>query len=407
MIVTSSEDIEVIDEKVNTVTQPLWNAVYAIALAVSGLITSEFLPVSLLTPMARDLHVTEGIAGQAISVTAVVAMVTSLLIAVATQKLNRRKVLLAFGILQILANLLVAFAPSFALLLVGRVLLGFGLGGFWSMLAATAMRLVPKVSVAKALSIIYAAVSVATVVAAPMGSYLGTLIGWRNVFLIAAGLGAIALIWQALTLPSMPNDKPARLSTLLQVMKRADFRTGTIATIFAFMTYATFFTYLRPFLETVTKVNPQVLSIILLAFGIANFVGATIARYLLAWNLHRTLALMPLIMGVASGGTVLFGHNVIVAAFLIAIWGMALGVIQLGWTAWLTHTVPNEVESAGGIQISAIQFAITIGAAAGGLFFDLTSAEGVFIASSIIALIASAVAMLAFRPSTKHAEQAI
>jgi len=64
--------------------------------------------------------------------------------------------------------------------------------------------------------------------------------------------------------------------------------------------------------------------------------------------------------GNRCGGTVLFGHNVIVASFLIAIWGMALGVIQLGWTTWLTHTVPNEVESAGGIQISAIQLAIRL-----------------------------------------------
>lgn len=171
MIIEIEEKVE--ETAVEKTFQPAWNAVYAVALAVSGLITSEFLPVSLLTPMAKDLKVSEGVAGQAISVTAIVAMVISLLIAIITQRLNRRRVLLALGVLQIVSNLLVAFAPNFALLLMGRVLLGIGLGGFWSMLAATAMRLVPKVNVAKALSIIYAAVSVATVVAAPMGSYLG------------------------------------------------------------------------------------------------------------------------------------------------------------------------------------------------------------------------------------------
>lgn len=203
----------------------------------------------------------------------------------------------------------------------------------------------------------------------------------------------------------MPNNKPARLGTLLHVFKRSEFKTGTLATIFAFMAYASFFTYLRPFLETITGVKPNMLSIILLGFGIANFIGATIARFLLAWNLHRTLALMPLVMGIIAGSMVVFGHNLIVASALVALWGMALGVIQLGWTAWLTHTVPDEVESAGGIQIAAIQLAITAGAALGGFFFDFTGAKGVFIISSIIAFTAAIVATLAFRKRVTNAGQ--
>src|SRR4051812_18315355 len=135
--------------------KPAWNAVFAVSLGVSGLIISEFLPVSLLTPMAKDLSITEGVAGQAISVTAVIAMIASLLIAVITQRLNRRWVLLTFCVLQITSNLLVAYAPNFALLLLGQVLLGIGLGGFWGMAAATAMRLVPESLVPKALSLIF------------------------------------------------------------------------------------------------------------------------------------------------------------------------------------------------------------------------------------------------------------
>src|SRR4051812_4104876 len=91
--------------------KPAWNAVFAMALGVAGLITSEFLPVSLLTPMARDLHVTEGVAGQAISITAVVAMFASMLIAIVTKRMDRRWVLLSFSVLQVLSNALVAFAP--------------------------------------------------------------------------------------------------------------------------------------------------------------------------------------------------------------------------------------------------------------------------------------------------------
>lgn len=377
--------------------QPLWSAVFAVALAVAGLITSEFLPVSLLTPIAKDLGITEGVAGQAISVTAVVAMIASLVMPSVTKQLNRRWVLLAFGVLQIVSNLAVAYAPNFAFLLVGRGLLGIGLGGFWSMAAATATRLVARKLVPKALSIIFGAVSVATVVAAPMGSYLGAQIGWRHVFLIAAALGGLAVVLQGLTLPSMPTEKPAKLSTLLLVLKRPYIKAGMLATMFVFIGYATFFTYLRPFLETVTGVNTNTLSTILLGFGIANMAGTTLARYLLEWNMFRSLSVAPLLMGIIVAGLVLSGQFTLIAAIMIALWGMVFGVVQVGWTAWLTRSIPDELESGGGIQIATIQLGITTGAAIGGFIFDLYGTKGVFISSSLFTLIAALIAMLAFR----------
>lgn len=174
--------------------RPAWRAVYALALGVFGLIVAEFLPASLLTPMASSLGVSEGMAGQAVTATALVALVTGLLIATATRNIDRRWVLMFFSVLQIVSSLMVAFAGSLAFLLLGRLLLGIAIGGFWAMSTATAMRLVPAAHVPKALAIIFSAVSVATVVAAPLGSYLGELIGWRNVFILCAIPSLLALL---------------------------------------------------------------------------------------------------------------------------------------------------------------------------------------------------------------------
>jgi predicted MFS family arabinose efflux permease len=88
------------------------------------LITAEFLPASLLTPMAASLGVSEGMAGQAVTATALVALVTGLLITPATRKIDRRWVLMFFSVLQIISSLLVAFAPTLHVLLMGRLLLG-------------------------------------------------------------------------------------------------------------------------------------------------------------------------------------------------------------------------------------------------------------------------------------------
>jgi predicted MFS family arabinose efflux permease len=380
-----------------TVTEPKWNAVYALALAVAALITAEFLPVSLLTPMAKDLNITEGVAGQTISATAIAAMIASLLVAMLTKGLNRKWVLLSFSLLQIVSNLLVVLAPNFTLLLLGRVLLGIGLGGFWAMSAATAMRLVPKASVPKALSIIFGALSIATVVAAPMGSFLGGLIGWRNVFLIAAAVGVIALLWQAVALPDMRAESSTKFSTMFKVVQRPKVKEGMLATLFIFMGYATFFTYLRPFLEVVTGVNETSLSTILLGFGIANFFGTTLARLVLEKSLKYSLINVPVLMGAIVAGLVVFGGSQFVAAALIAFWGLTFGIIQVGWPTWLTRTLPDEAESAGGLQVAVIQLAITLGAAVGGVLFDFTGILGVYTASSIITILSAVLTALAFK----------
>jgi len=377
--------------------QPSWNAVYAISLGVACLIISEFLPVSLLTPMAKSLNVSEGTAGQAISVTAIVAMASSLFTGALTKKTDRRWILLAFCVLQVLSNLLVALSPNFTFLLTGRILLGVGLGGFWGMAAATTMRLVPPKLVPRALSIIFGAVSVATVAAAPLGSYLGTLLGWRNVFLIVSGLSVGALVWQVATLPSMPTQNPPGLSSVLKLLKRPGVKGGMLGTFFMFIGYASLFTYLRPFLEKVTGVDNDQLSVLLLGFGVANLIGTVLSKYLFEWSLQRSLILMPFLMcGIAVLLPVL-GHITIVAFLLTALWGMFLGVIQVGWTAWLTRAVPDETESGGGLQIAIIQLAITTGAASGGIMVDHTGVKGVFFASAVFTFVAALAAMLAFK----------
>jgi DHA1 family purine ribonucleoside efflux pump-like MFS transporter len=387
---------ETCDTAVET-DKPAWTAVFAVTLGVFALITAEFLPASLLTPMAASLGVTEGMAGQTVTVTAAIALVTSLLISVLTRNTDRRVVLLSFSVLLVASNLLVAFAPTLALVLLGRVLLGIAIGGFWTMSAAVAMRLVPEAMVPRALSIIFSGVSVATVAAAPLGSYFGHLIGWRNVFLIATVIGVLAFFWQLMVLPKMAPTGTARMGTLVEVMKRPVMRAGMISVLLVFTGHFAFFTYLRPFLEVVTGVGVNGLSVILLGFGVANFIGTSLAGFILERSLRMTLLLMPLAMGAIALALVALGRAPIADALLVALWGMAFGAVPVAWTTWITKTVPDEAESGGGLIVAAVQFAITLGAAAGGLVFDHSGASGVFVGSGVVLLVATAMIFVSLR----------
>ncbi|WP_233958318.1 MFS transporter [Pectobacterium versatile] len=382
-------------------TKPAWRAVYSLGLGVFGLITAEFLPASLLTPMAASLGITEGMAGQAVTATALVALVTGLLITSATKSIDRRWVLMFFSVLQIISSLLVAFAPDLNVLLLGRLLLGIAIGGFWAMSTATAMRLVPKDKVPKALAVIFSSVSIATVVAAPLGSYLGSLIGWRNVFILCILPSILALLWQLWVLPSMKPESSGSLGTLFRVLRRPGMIGGLLATVLIFSGHFAFFTYLRTFLETVGQASVESISLILLGFGLANFVGTSIAGYLLARNLRLTLALVPFIMGVLALTMVAFGHLAILDGLLVAMWGFAFGLVPVGWSTWLATTVPDEAESAGGLLVASIQFAIGAGAAGGGVIFDLNGASGVFAGSGLLLVSAMVIVFAGVRVRTQ------
>lgn len=141
---------------------------------------------------------------------------------------------------------------------------------------------------------------------------------------------------------------------------------------------------------------PNGLSAMLLGFGVANFVGTSLSGLLLQRSLRMTLLLMPLAMGgiglvLAATGTLPW-----IAAVLVALWGMAFGAVPVAWSTWLTRVVPDEAESGGGLIVAAVQLAITVGAAAGGVVFDAGGAHGVFAASAMLLLGAALVVFRGF-----------
>ena len=379
---------------------PAWMAVFSLAMGVFGLLTAEYLPASLLTLMATDLGVSEALAGQAVTVTAVVALFAGLLVPGLTRSIDRRWVLLGFSTLMVASNLLVAVSSSFAVLLLMRILLGIALGGFWSMAAAVAMRLVPSALLPRALSIIFSGIAIGTVVAVPMGSYLGGLYGWRSAFFAAAAVGIVTLAFQSFTLPRLAPRRTARLRTVLEVLLRPGIAMGMFGCVLVHSGHFAMFTYVRPFLEGTTGIGAQGLSLMLLGFGVANFAGTLVAGKLLERHPLATLVLMPALVGVAALGLVLLPASVPGQAVLVAIWGLAFGGVPVAWSNWVANAVPDQAESAGGMVVASVQSAIATGAAAGGAMFSLGGSAGVFVAAAVLMLLAALLIAVRVRVSS-------
>jgi predicted MFS family arabinose efflux permease len=371
---------------------PAWGAVFALTLCVATLIASEFMPVSLLTPIAADLHITEGQAGQAIAVSGMFAVLASLLISRATHGIDRRIVLLSLTVVMMASGLIVALAPNEAIFMAGRALIGIVIGGFWSMSAATAMRLVPESQVPRALAIFNGGNALATTIAAPLGSFLGQYIGWRGAFFSVVPLAALSLAWQLLTLPSMPTGDEHRSGSVFAILRMPKVGLGMVAVAFFFMGQFALFTYVRPFLEVVTHVSVSTLSSLLLIMGIAGLLGTSFIGVLLKTRLYGLLIGMPLTMALIAIGLISCGGSVPAVAALLGAWGLIGTAAPVGWWTWLSKILPDDAERGGGLMVAVIQLAITLGAIVGGFFYDAGGYQSTF---GISAAILSASALLA------------
>ncbi|PBO08033.1 MFS transporter [Aeromonas salmonicida] len=366
-----------------------WSAVAAMSLCVALLIAAEFMPVSLLTPIATDLGASNGMAGLAISISGLFAVPTSLLIAPLSYRLDRRHVLMGLAALMLTSLVVIALSPNFAVLMMARALLGIVIGGFWALATATIMRLVSSQSVPKALGIMYTGNAVATAFAAPIGSYLGGLIGWRGVFWLLVPLVVLNLLWMALCLPSMRSQ--ARPHSAFHLMRRPNVAIAIMGVTLTFAGAFSAFTYFRPFLETRTQVDLPQLSALLLALGLAGFVGTTAVSLLLRRHLYRMLRWLPLVLGVITLALLAVEHHFWSVALMLILWGALNSAIPVAWSAWITQGIADSPESGGGLMVAAIQLAITLGAAVGGWLLDSLSISATFMGSALLLAAASLV----------------
>lgn len=377
--------------------QASWSAVFALTLCVATLIASEFMPVSLLTPIASDLQLTEGQAGQAIAVSGLFAVITSLFIATASGRIDRRVLLIGLTVAMLISGAITALAPNYFVLMVGRALIGVVIGGFWSMSAATIMRLVPERDVPRGLAILNGGNALATTIAAPLGAFMGQYIGWRGAFFSVVPLAAMTLVWLLVTLPSMPTRTKADAFAAFRVLRRPQVALGMTAAALFFLGQFALFTYLRPFLETVTHASVNTLSLLLLVLGGAGLAGTIIVGFILKTRLYDALIVMPLAMAAVAIALTFFGSSLAATAVLLALWGLIGTAAPVGWWTWLSKSLPEDAEAGGGLMVAVVQLSITIGAAVGGLLFDSAGYRTTFAFSALALCICAGAAFLIAR----------
>ncbi len=372
------------------------------SLCVFALIASEFMPVSLLTPIGSDLQVSEGMVGQSITVSGAFAVLTSLTITSLAGAMNRKTLLLALTTLMGVSGAIVAMAPDYLTFMVGRAFIGVVIGGFWSMSAAMAMRLVPISEVPKALSIFNGGNALATVIAPPLGSYLGAIVGWRGAFFVLVPIAMVTLVWQWISLPPMQGKRPSASSgNVFSVLKSRAVVFGMAGCGAFFMGQFMLFTYLRPFLERVTLVSVSTLSLLLMGIGVMGVVGTVVIGPLVKRSLFAPLISIPVLMSVMALALIPLGASLSYVTILLGLWGFFATAAPVGWWSWVARTMPDNAEAGGGLMVAVVQLSIALGSTIGGLFFDTVGYPGTFVASAGVLVFSACLTWQASRKSCR------
>ncbi|MEI4488331.1 MFS transporter [Frigidibacter sp. MR17.14] len=372
-------------------------ALIALTIAAYAIGTTEFVIVGLLPTVASDLGITLPLAGLIVSVYALGVTFGAPVLTALTGRMPRKALLLGLMALFIAGNLLAALAPSYPVLLAGRVLSAFAHGVFFSVGATIAASLVAPDRRASAIALMFMGLTLAIVSGVPLGTLIGQQFGWRATFWGVSALGAVALVGIAALLPaSLERPAPARLRDQLRVLT-----SGRLLLVYAMTalgyggTFVTF-TFLVPILEGISGFASGTVSLILVLYGLAiaagNLAGGRIANRNPAKALIGLFAAQALVLAVFS---LTAAHPVAALITLAAMGflsfanvpGLQLYVVQLAQAER-----PASVDVASALNIAAFNLGIAVGAWVGGIVVDSPLGLG---ATPLIGAVLVAAAFLA------------
>ncbi|TLF62295.1 MFS transporter [Nocardia asteroides NBRC 15531] len=334
------------------------------------LVTAEFLPPGVLTALADDLRVPEGVVGLSVSATALTALLAALGLGSLFPKVDRRTLLLVLTVGAAVSNVLVAVAPNIATLLLARLLLGVAVGGYWSMALVIAAQLVPAERLGRAMMIVNAGTTVATVAGVPLGVLLSTYAGWRTVFVVAAGLTVLAAVAVRLMLPPIAPSKGIGFAAMGAALRAPGVALGLVSVVAVIGGHFAGFTYIRPALTELMDAGPTAVPVLLALFGIGGLIGNFVLGSLADRRLEVLLVAVPTAIGLSLLAIIGSAAVPVLGYVAVVVWGGAFGGILNLVQVWVSRVLPDRIEAGSGLVVGGFQLAIILGSAVGGRGVD-------------------------------------
>ncbi|TMV46262.1 MFS transporter [Paenibacillus mesophilus] len=369
--------------------------IYMLAVVSFLVGTSEFIIAGILDKVTEDIGVSVSAAGQLITVFSLAyAFGTPFLMAV-TARLERRKLLLyALGVF-VVGNGIAVLLPGFEFLMGSRVILALSTGVFVVTALTVASKLAPPDRQGSAIATLVMGFSTALIVGVPIGRVVAAVYDWKTIFGGIGLLGLLAMLVIAMTIPRTEGEEPVPLRKQLMLLKQPKIAIALSITFFWIVGYAIAYTYISPFLLTVTGMSEQTVSAGLFAFGIASLVGSKLGGIGTdKWGVSRTLIGGMLLHAVALVLLSLSAHSAVLVFPLLMLWSFS------AWSSGPTqqyHLITLAPEASGimlSLNTSVLQLAMAAGAGIGGIIVERASLAAIsWIGAASVAVAAGTAAL--------------
>ncbi|MDX2297349.1 MULTISPECIES: MFS transporter [Streptomyces] len=385
-------------------------ALLALAVGAFGIGTTEFVIMGLLPEIAADYGVTIPTAGLLVTGYALGVVIGAPLLTVLGNKVSRKRMLMVLMGLFVVGNLVSAVAPSFGMMLTGRVVASLAHGSFFGIGSVVAAGLVAPDKKAGAIATMFTGLTVANIVGVPLGTFIGQAVGWRTTFAIVAALGVIGLLGIARLVPAMPRPAGARLRGELGAFRNPQVLLAMAMTVLGFGGVFAAITYIAPMMTEVAGYSDGAVTWLLVLFGVGMFLGNLIG------GRYADRALMPLLYVTLAGLAAVLALFTVVAEYkiLAAIAILLIGALGFATVPPLQKRVLDQAHGAptlaSAVNIGAFNLGNALAAWLGGLViaggFGYTSPNwvGALLAAAALGLAFWSAALERRAPATAPAE---
>ncbi|OMD67160.1 arabinose ABC transporter permease [Paenibacillus odorifer] len=337
-----------------------------LALGVFGIITTEMGIIGVLPQVTQKFNISTSQSGWLVSIFALVVAISGPFLTLLASGINRKVILLTAVLIFAISNIVYAYTTMFEVMLIFRIIPAIFHPVFFSVALVTAAQLVPPEKSTKAVTKVFAGITVGFAFGVPLTSYLADKISLEVAFLFGAVVSIIAFLGILAWLPSMPVKEKMSYGKQLGILRKPLLWLNIVAVIFIFAAMFSVYSYFAEYLGQVTHMNGSWISIMLMAFGIIMIFGNFLFGSLLHKGITKTVIMFPLLYAVTYLFVYYLGSYFLPMVVIIIIWGAVHSGGLIVSQAWLTTEAKEAPEFGNSLFISFSNLGITIGTAIGG-----------------------------------------
>ncbi len=341
-----------------------------LALGVFGIITTEMGIIGVLPQVTQKFNISTSQSGWLVSIFALVVAISGPFLTLLASGINRKVILLTAVLIFAISNIVYAYTTMFEVMLIFRIIPAIFHPVFFSVALVTAAQLVPPEKSTKAVTKVFAGITVGFAFGVPLTSYLADKISLEVAFLFGAVVSIIAFLGILAWLPSMPVKEKMSYGKQLGILRKPLLWLNIVAVIFIFAAMFSVYSYFAEYLGQVTHMNGSGISIMLMTFGIIMIFGNFLFGSLLHKGITKTVIMFPLLYAVTYLFVYYLGSYFLPMVVIIIIWGAVHSGGLIVSQAWLTTEAKEAPEFGNSLFISFSNLGITIGTAIGGWFIS-------------------------------------